>query len=85
MRYNSLAINILRSVRYCQVHLHTTYTPHMLPHGTSTGGGYYGIGEQKSLLLRQILLRPYGVNPAAYVQTDCEATGEGVQDVCKGV
>ncbi len=35
--------------------------PHMLPHGTSTGEEYYCIGEQKSLLLRQISLRPYGV------------------------
>ena len=52
--------------------------PHILPHGTSTGGGYYSIGEQKSLLLRQILLRPYGVKPAAYVQIDCEATGWSV-------
>ena len=47
----------------------------MLPHGTGTGGRYYGIGEQKNLLLRQIFLRPYGVNPTAYVQTDCEAAG----------
>ena len=75
MRYNSLAINILRSVRYCQIHLHATYTPHILPHGTSTGGRYYGIGEQKSLLLQQISLRPYGVNPAAYVQIGCMAAG----------
>ena len=45
----------------------------MLPHGTSTGEEYYGIGEQKSLLLRQISLRPCGVKPAAYVQTDYEA------------
>jgi hypothetical protein len=53
----------------------TLFTTCTLPHGTSTGGGYYGIGEQKSLLLRQILLRPYGVNPAAYDKTDCEAAG----------
>ena len=79
MRYNSLGINILRSVRCCQINLHTTYTTCTLPHGTSTGGEYYGIGEQKSLLLRQILLLPYGVNPAAYVQIDCEAAG----GVCK--
>ena len=72
-RYNSLVINTLISVRHCKFHLHTTYTPHMLPHGTSTGGGYYGIGEQKSLLLRQIFLRPCGVKPAAYDKTDCEA------------
>ena len=75
MRYNSLAINILRSVRYYQIHLHTTYTTCTLPHGTSTGGGYYGIGEQKILLLRLIFLRPCGVKPAAYVQTDCAAAG----------
>ena len=51
----------------------TTCTTHMLPHGTGTGGRYYGIGEQKSLLLRQIFLRPCGVKPTAYVQIDCEA------------
>ena len=73
IRYNLLVINALLSVRYCKFHLHTTYTPHMLPHGTSTGGEYYGIGEQKSLLLRQISLRPCGAQPAAYVQTDCAA------------
>mgnify|MGYP004644273647 CR=1 FL=1 len=73
IRYNSLIIRTLLSVRYYQIYLHTTYTPYTLPHGTSTGGRYYGIGEQKSLLLRQIFLRPYGVKPAAYVQTDCEA------------
>ena len=53
----------------------TTCTPHMLPHDTGTGGRYYGIGEQKNLLLRQIFLRPYGVNPTSYVQTDCAAAG----------
>ena len=47
----------------------------MLPHDTGTGGRYYGIGEQKNLLLRQIFLRPYGVKPTAYVQTDSEAAG----------
>ena len=47
----------------------------MLPHDTGTGGRYYGIGEQKNLLLRQIFLRPYGVNPTAYVQTDSKAAG----------
>ena len=52
-----------------------TCTPHMLPHGTLTGGRYYGIGGQKNLLLRQNFLRPYGVKPTAYVQTDSEATG----------
>ena len=58
--------------------LHATYTtctPHMLPHGTGTGVRYYGIGEQKNLLLRQIFLCPYGVNPTSYVQTDCAAAG----------
>ena len=74
-RYNSLIVSTLLSVRYCKFHLHTTYTTYTLPHGTSTGGGYYGIGEQKCLLLRQILLRPYGVKPTAYDKTDCEAAG----------
>ena len=78
IRYNSLIINTLFSVRCCQFYLHTTYTPHILPHDTSTGGEYYSIGEQKSLLLRQILLRPYGVKPTAYDKTDCEAAGWGV-------
>ena len=78
IRYNSLIINTLLSVRYYQLHLHTTYTTCTLPHGTSTGGGYYGVGEQKSLLLRQILLRPCGVKPTAYDKTDCEAAGWGV-------
>ena len=54
---------------------HANCTPHMLPHDTGTGGRYYGIGEQKNLLLRQFFLRPYGVKPTAYVQTDCAATG----------
>ena len=36
------------------------------------------IGEQKSLLLRQIVLRPCGVRSTAYVQTGCEAAGWGV-------
>ena len=74
-RYNSLVLNTLISVRCYQCHLHATYTPHTLPHGTNTGGIYYSIGEQKSLLLRQISLRPYGVKPAAYVQTDCTTAG----------
>ena len=78
IRYNSLVFNTLISVRYCKFHLHTTYTPHMLPHGTNTGGQYHSIGEQKSLLLRQISLRPRGVTPTAYVQTDCTTTGWGV-------
>ena len=77
-RCNSLAINTLLSVRYYKFHLHATYTPHVLPHGTSMGGRYYGIGEQKSLLLRQISLRPFGVKPAANVQTDCATAGCGV-------
>ena len=61
MCYNSLIINTLLSVRCYQCHLHATYTTYMPPHGTNTGGRYYGIGEQKSLLLRQISLRPYAV------------------------
>ena len=69
---NSLSINTLLSVRCCQFYLHATYTPHMLPHGTSAGDRYHSIGEQESLLLRQIVLRPSGVQPAAYVQTDCK-------------
>ncbi len=60
-RCNSLTINTLLSVRYYKFHLHTTYTTYMLPHGTNTGGRHHGIGEQKSLLLRQISLRPYAV------------------------
>ena len=58
-RCNALTINALLSVRCYQVHLHATYTTYILPHGTSTGEQYHGIGEQKSLLLRQIVLRPY--------------------------
>ncbi|WP_143033353.1 hypothetical protein [Prevotellamassilia timonensis] len=73
-----MIINTLFSVRYYNFHLHTTYTTHTLPHGTSTGGGYYGIGEQKSLLLRLIFLRPYGVKPTAYDKTDCAAAELGV-------
>ena len=71
-RYNSLIVNTLLSVRYCKFHLHTTYTTYTLPHGTSTGDRYHSIGEQKSLLLRLTFLRPSGVQPAAYVQTDCK-------------
>ena len=74
-RRNSLIFNVLLSVRYYKFHLHTTYTPHMLPHGTSTGGRYHGIGEQKSLLLRLIFLRPSGVQSTAYDKTDCGAAG----------
>ena len=69
---NSLSINVILSVRYYKFHLHASYTPYMLPHGTSTGRQYHGIGEQKSLLLRLTFLRPSGVQPAAYVQTDCK-------------
>ena len=58
-RRNLLIINTLFSVRCYQFHLHATYTTLTLPHGTSTGEQYYGKGEQKSLLLRQIVLRPY--------------------------
>ena len=74
-RCNSLTVNTLFSVRCYQFHLHATYTTLMLPHGTSTGGRYHSIGEQKSLLLRQILLRPRGVKPTAYDKTDREAAG----------
>ena len=84
--YNSLTVNTLLSVRYCQRHLHASYTTHMLPHGTNTGGRYYDIGEQKSLLLRQISLRPCGVQSAAYDKIDCETTGWGCKmcaRVCK--
>ena len=37
IRCNSLVINALLSVRYYKFHLHATYTPLMLPHGTNTG------------------------------------------------
>ena len=63
-RRNSLTINTLLSVRCFQFYLHATYTPHVLPHGTS-------IGEQKSLLLRQIFLRPCGIQSTAYVHANC--------------
>ena len=72
-RRNSLIVNILLSVRYYHFYLHASYTPHTLPHGTSTGGGYYGIGEQNSLLLRQNSLRPCAVLSTTYVQIDCAA------------
>ena len=75
IRCNSLTFNTLRSVRYCQIHLHTSYTTYLLPHGTSTGGRYHGIGEKKSLLLRQNLLRPSAVKSTAYDKIDCEAAG----------
>ena len=74
-RCNSLTINALLSVRYYKFNLHATYTPYILPHGTNTRGRYHGIGEQKRLLLRQIVLRPCGVKRAAYVQTDCATAG----------
>ena len=47
----------------------------MLQHSTSTGGRYHGIGEQKSLSLRQNLLRPSAVKSTAYDKIDCEAAG----------
>ena len=75
---NSLVINTLISVRYYHFYLHASYTTCTLPHGTSTGGRYHSIGEQKSLLLRQISLRPCGVKPTAYVQIDWAATGDTV-------
>ena len=74
-RCNSLIVNILLSVRCYQRHLHATYTTLTLPHDTSTGEQYHGIGEQKSLLLRQIVLRPYAVLSTAYVHVDCAAAG----------
>ena len=74
-RYNSLIVSTLLSVRYCKFHLHTTYTTYMLPHGTSTGGQYYGIGEQKSLSEQQTFLLPYAVLSTAHVQIDCTAAG----------
>ena len=42
---NSLTINTLLSVRCYKFYLHATYTTYMLPHGTSMGGRYHGIGE----------------------------------------
>ena len=78
IRYNSLIVNTLLSVRCCQFYLHAPYTTHTLPHGTSTGGWYHSIGEQKRLSLRLISLRPSGVQSTAYDKTDCEAAGWGV-------
>ena len=75
IRCNSLIINTLFSVRYYQIHLHTSYTTYMLQHSTSTGRQYHSIGEQKSLSLRQNLLRPCAVKSTAYDKTDCEAAG----------
>lgn len=77
-RYNSLIVNTLLSVRCYKIHLHSTYTTCTLPHGTSTGGVYYGIGEQNSLLLRQNSLRPCAVLSTAYVQIGCAAAELGV-------
>ena len=74
-RCNSLTISILYSVRYYKFHLHASYTTLTLPHDTSTGEQYHGIGEQKSLLLRPIFLRPCAVLSTAYVHVDCEAAG----------
>ena len=74
-RCNSLIVNALLSVRCYKIHLHASYTTYTLPHGTSTGGRYHGIGEQKSLSLRQNLLRPCAVKSTAYDKTDCEAAG----------
>ena len=73
-----MIINTLLSVRFYKFYLHATYTTCTLAHGTNTGGGYCGIGEQKSLLLRQILLRPCGVKPTAHDKINCEAAGWGV-------
>ena len=75
IHHNSLIVNTLLSVRCYKFHLHASYTTYTLPHGTSTGGRYYGIGEQKSLLLRLIFLRPCAVLSTAYVHFDCEAAG----------
>ena len=75
MHCNTLIINALLSVRCYKFHLHASYTTLTLLHGTNTEERHHGIGEQKSLSLRQITLRPYGVKPAAYVQFDCEAVG----------
>ena len=72
---NSLIVNTLLSVRYYHFYLHASYTAYMLPHGTSTGGERHSIGEQKSLLLRLIFLRPYGVKPTAYDKNDCAVAG----------
>ena len=75
IRYNSLIFSTLLSVRCYKFHLHTTYTTYTLPHGTSMGGQYHSIGEQKSLLLRQIFLPPSGVQSTAYDKTNCGAVG----------
>ena len=75
IRCNSLVISTLFSVRCYQCYLHTTYTIYMLPHGTSTGGERHSIGEQESLLLRQISLRPSGVQSTAYDKTNCGTAG----------
>ena len=77
-RCKSLIVNTLLSVRYYHFYLHASYTTCTLPHGTSTGGVYYGIGEQNSLLLRQNSLRPCAVLSTAYVQIGCAAAELGV-------
>ena len=76
--YNSLIVNTLLSVRCNRFYLHATYTTLTLPHDTNTGGRFYGIGEQKSLLLRQIFLRPYAVKSSSRV---CVVWQRG--EVCK--
>ena len=58
MHRKSLTFNALLSVRCYKIHLHSTYTTCTLPHGTSTGGGYYGIGEQNSCCSDRILYVP---------------------------
>ena len=83
-RCNLLTINTLISVRCYPNYLHATCTPLMLPHGTSMGGRYHSIGEQKSLLLRLIILRPIGVQSTAYDKTDC-ATGSVMCKMYAGV
>ena len=45
MRLNALTINALLSVRDYKFHLHATYTTYTLPHDTSMGEQYHGIGE----------------------------------------
>ena len=75
IRCNSLIVNALLSARYYKFHLHTTYTTHTPPHGTNTGGRYYGIGEQKSLLLRQIFLLPCAVLSTAHDKIGCATAG----------
>ena len=70
---STLIINALLSVRCYKFHLHASYITHTLPHGTNTEERHHGIGGQESLLLRQIVLRPYAVLSTAYVYVDCAA------------